>query len=108
MPEIFVARQPIFDRALHVYGYEILFRQSSLENFFSHPDPDEAAVRVIHDSLHVFGLDVLAQDRRIFFNVTRQVLVENLVRMLPRERTVVELLENIEPDEEVIEACRAL
>lgn len=108
MPEIFVARQPIFDRALHVYGYEILFRHSSLENFFAHPDPDEAALRVIHDSLHVFGLDVLAQDRRIFFNVTRQVLVENLVRMLPRERTVVELLETVEPDEEVIEACRAL
>lgn len=108
MEEVFVARQPIFDRALRVYGYEILFRRSSLENFFSHPDPDEAATRVIHDSLNVFGLDVLAQDRRIFFNVTRSVLVENLVRMLPRERTVVELLETVSPDPEVIEACRSL
>jgi c-di-GMP-related signal transduction protein len=108
MEEVFVARQPIFDRALRVYGYEILFRRSSLENFFSHPDPDEAATRVIHDSLNVFGLDVLAQDRRIFFNVTRSVLVEDLVRTLPRERTVVELLETVSPDPEVIEACRSL
>lgn len=108
MDEVFVARQPIFDRALRVYGYEILFRHSSFENFFSHPDPDEAASRVIHDSLHVFGLDVLAQDRRIFFNVTRSVLVENLVRMLPRERTVVELLETVSPDPEVIAACESL
>ncbi|WP_373046794.1 EAL and HDOD domain-containing protein [Vulgatibacter sp.] len=108
MEEVFVARQPIFDRSLRVFGYEILFRHSSFENFFSHHDPDEAATRVIHDSLHVFGLDVLAQDRRIFFNVTRSVLVENLVRILPVERTVVELLETVEPDPEVIEACRAL
>ena len=108
MNEIFVARQPIFDRSLRVYGYEILFRHSSYENFFAHPDPDEAASRVIHDSLNVFGLDVLAQDRRIFFNVTRSVLVENLVGLLPRERTVVELLETVSPDEEVISACRAL
>jgi EAL and modified HD-GYP domain-containing signal transduction protein len=108
MEEVFVARQPIFDRALRVYGYEILFRHSSFENFFSHPDPDEAASRVIHDSLHVFGLDVLAQDRRIFFNVTRQVLVENLIQALPRDRTVVELLETVSPDPEVIQACKAL
>ena len=108
MDEVFVARQPIFDRSLRVYGYEILFRHSSFENFFSHPDPDEAATRVIHDSLNVFGLDVLAQDRRIFFNVTRSVLVENLVRMLPRERTVVELLETVSPDPEVIAACASL
>lgn len=108
MEEIFVARQPIFDRSLRVYGYEILFRTSSLENFFSHPDPDEAATRVIHSSLNVFGLDVLAQDRRIFFNVTRSVLVQELVRVLPKERTVVELLETVEPDAEVIAACRSL
>jgi len=26
MAEVFVARQPIFNRALHVAGYELLFR----------------------------------------------------------------------------------
>ena len=26
MSEVFVARQPIFDRHLHVAGYELLFR----------------------------------------------------------------------------------
>lgn len=108
MEEVFVARQPIFDRTLRVYGYELLFRHSPLENFFAYPDPDEAATRVIHDSLHVFGLDLLAQDRRIFINVTRSVLVENLVQLLPRERTVVELLETVQPDEEVLQACRTL
>lgn len=108
MSEVFVARQPIFDRSLHVFGYEILFRTSSFDNFFAHPDPDEAATQVIHHSLNVFGLDVLAQNRRIFFNVTRSVLVQNLVRVLPRERTVVELLETVTPDDEVLAACRAL
>jgi EAL and modified HD-GYP domain-containing signal transduction protein len=103
--DAFVARQPILDRRRDVYGYELLFR-SGLENFFSHPDVDHAAAKVIHDSLHVFGLDVLAGGRRVFINATRQVVVDDLYAVLPREQAVVELLESVEPDDEVVAACR--
>ncbi len=105
--DAFVARQPILDRDRQIVGYELLFR-SSLENFFSHPDADHAAAQVIHDSMHVFGLDVLAAGRRVFVNATRQVVVEGLYESLPRDQAVIELLESVEPDDEVIAACRRL
>lgn len=103
--DVFVARQPILDRQHEVYGYELFYR-SGPENSFSHPDIDQAAVRVIHDSIHVFGLEALAADRRAFVNATRQVIVEGLYAELPREQAVVELLESVVPDDEVVEACR--
>lgn len=105
--DLFVARQPIFDRDRAVYGYELLFR-SGPENFFSHDDLDEASNAVIGDSVASFGLDPLIGQSRGFYNCTRRVLLEETYTVLPRERTVVELLENIEPDDEVIAACKTL
>jgi c-di-GMP-related signal transduction protein len=103
----FVARQAIFERSLDVYGYELLFRAGP-EAFFSHDDQDEASSRVIEESLMVFGLETLASGRRIFVNATRRVMTEELYRVLPPERSVIELLETVEPDAEVVAACRAL
>ena len=105
--DIFVARQPIFDVHMNVMAYELLFR-SSQNNFYSCDDPDFACSRVISDELHVFGLDNLLADKLAFVNITRRVLVEQLVHVLPVKRTVVELLETIEPDDEVIAAVTKL
>lgn len=102
-----MARQAIFERSLDVYGYELLFRAGP-EAFFSHDDMDEASSRVIEESMMVFGLETLASGRRIFVNATRRVMLEELYRVLPPERAVIELLETVEPDEAVVAACRAL
>lgn len=108
MKEAFVARQPIFDAALRISGYELLFRTSALENFYRHDDPYEADTRLIHDSFHRFGLDSLVGGRSVYLNASRRALVEGLVRAFPVEQTVIEILENVPPDDEVLEACRAL
>ena len=103
----FVARQPILDRNQKVYGYEILFR-SSLENYFEHEDEDDATSQVIANTTFVFGLDTLAGTNKAFINFTRNFLVEMYATVLPAEQAVIEILENVEPDEEVIAACRTL
>jgi len=41
VPEKFIARQPILNVNQDVYAYELLFR-SGVENYFSHPDGDQA------------------------------------------------------------------
>lgn len=102
-----MARQPILDRRQNLYGYELLFR-SGPENFFSHSDVDEACSRVISDSLYVFGLEKLTGGKRAFINISRRILVDGLATILPRQSAVVEILESVEPDEEVVAACRAL
>jgi EAL and modified HD-GYP domain-containing signal transduction protein len=102
--DIFVARQPIFDRKRNVVAYELLFR-SGTDNFFDFHDGDMAASRVIDESLLGFGLDKLTAGRRAFVNFTRRVLVKQLYTLLPSRYVVIELLETVEPDQEVIQAC---
>ena len=103
----FVARQPIFDRRSAVVGYELLFR-SGVQNYFQPVDGTYATSRVIDDSLHVFGLDELIAGTRAYVNVGRKVLAQGLVHLLPPERTTVEILEDVPPEPDVIDACRAL
>ncbi len=105
--DAFIARQPILDRKLKVYAYELLFR-SGLVDFFDHPDPDQASSKVIADSLLLPGLDQLTHGQPAFVNVTRELLVGEGICLLPAARTGVEVLESVAPDEEVLEACRRL
>jgi hypothetical protein len=43
-----------------------------------------------------------------FLNCTRETLVHGLVRLLPSQSTIVEILENVPSDPEVMTACRRL
>jgi EAL and modified HD-GYP domain-containing signal transduction protein len=104
---LYAARQPILGRDSKLEGYEILFRGGP-ENRFDCPDVELASAATIEQSAAAFGLDALVGDRRAFVNLTRRALLGGYHRMLPPERAVVELLETIEPDREVIEACKAI
>jgi len=103
----FVARQPIFDRDQNIYGYELLFR-SGLENYFRCMHADQASSSVIADSFLLFGVRSLTQGRKAFINFTRKLITSQSATLLPREQVVMEVMENIQPDDQVIAACRAL
>jgi EAL and modified HD-GYP domain-containing signal transduction protein len=105
--EHFIARQPIFDRKLRVFGYELLFR-SGLDNFFDQSDGDRATTRVIADSLFLFGMEAITGGAMAFINFTRQLLVDGYGPLLPRGRCVIEIVDRIKPDDKVIEACKEL
>lgn len=100
----FLALQPIFDRQGKTFGYEVLFR-SGWENQFS-GDAD-AATRMMVDNWVLYGFEELTKGCRSFLNCTRESLVGGLLTLLPRS-TVLEVLETIEPDEEVLGACRRM
>ncbi len=104
--EKYLARQPIFDAARNVFGYEMLFR-SSLDNFFGGAQSDLASASTA-DNLFLFGLDRLTEGRLAFVNCTRDSVVREYATLLPKERVVIELLETIHVDETVVAACRDL
>lgn len=106
--DAFVARQPIFDCKLGVFAYELLFRSGPDSCFPANTDGDFASTRTVSDVVSLIGLDTMVRGKRAFLNVTRHVLVNDLAMALPRNRVVVELLETIEPDDEVLAACRRL
>ena len=105
--DTFIARQPIFDSRQRVFGYELLFR-SSLENVFKHSNPDQATSKVISDAFFLFNISTLTEGKRAFINLTRETLLQEYIFLIPKESVVVEILENIEPDAEVIEVCKRM
>ena len=105
--KVFVARQPTFDRRQRVFAYELLFRPGE-ERLFAPAHPDFAAQSVMSHSLHVFGLGELTESKRAFLKVTRDLLVQGAVTLLPQHAVVLEIVETVEPDDDVVRACRAL
>lgn len=102
----FLARQPIFNSARVVYGYELLFR-SGPENRYDGTAPDKASASTV-DSILLFGMDRLTPGCRSFLNCTRDFLIRDFATMLPKDRVVLEILESVAMDDEVRNACRRL
>ncbi len=102
----FVARQAILDRSQKVIGYELLFR-SGVGNSFPNADFASASRAVIDKALLV-GVDVLCDRKKAFINCTEDVLVDQLIAVLPPSTTVVEIMEEIEVTEAIMTACRTL
>lgn len=102
-----LARQPIFDTNLNVYGYELLFRSSEASKSYDGKDPDQASSETIMLSLDI-GARRLTGNRMAFINFTENLLLNEVATILPRNFLVVEILETVNPSEEVLEACKKL
>jgi c-di-GMP-related signal transduction protein len=105
MPAAFMARQPIFDKRLRVFAYELLFR-SGPQNFYQ-PVPNASAT-VIADSITLFDLQSLTGNARAFVNVDELALRLDAPRLLPPDRVVVEILETVTPTDEIVNTCKRL
>ena len=106
--DIFVARQAIFDRDSQVHAYELLYRSNASCNSFTGNDEDSTTLDVIASSLITIGLNNIAVGKKAFINFGRNLLVDGLVSILPKESIVIEVLETIEPDSEVVKCCQKL
>src|SRR5262245_46088527 len=91
----FVARQPIYDRALTVYGYELLFRDAE-GTPPERMDADVATSRMLVSTVSEIGLDALVGGTFGFVNVTRRFLLDDYALLVPSERIALEVLESVE------------
>ena len=107
MTEVLVGRQPIFDRYMKVYAYELLYRSGDL-NSANFQDGDQATTQVILNTLLEMGLDSIVGDAKAFINLTRNFLTGKYPIPLPANRIVIEILEDIKIDDQVISAARDL
>lgn len=105
--DVFVARQPIFDRERRVTGYELLYRSSAANRFEGAP-PETATSMNLEHALLSFGLRTITGDRDAWINASRGTLVHDHWTMLPAAQTVIELLETVDPSPDVVAACRRL
>jgi len=102
-----VARQPICDRRQRTIGYELLFRDLRTEECVF-GNADEATSRVIFNFIVEIGLDRLVGPSKAFINFTRDFMMGMNSGLLPRDRVVLEILEDSIPDPAFLAALGAL
>jgi EAL and modified HD-GYP domain-containing signal transduction protein len=105
----FFARQPIFDRKRKVFGHEFFYRPGSQNCFVSATpeDSEEATLSMVQNSI-LYDFEWLTGGGKSFLNTTRTFLTGNLVTLLPRKSTVLELPDDLEADDEIVETCRLI
>ncbi|MGM0502405.1 MAG: EAL and HDOD domain-containing protein [Bacillota bacterium] len=106
--ESFVARQPIFDRDEKVFAYELLYRDGFENAYNPEVDGVEATSKVLTSSFGVIGIEELTDGHKAFVNFTKQLLLDEVATVFSPDTLVVEVLENVEPTSEVIEACKKI
>lgn len=104
---IFMARQPIFDKNNNVVAYELLFR-NGCENVYDNVDGDEATLNVIANLFYEFNFKIVTDNKKAFVNFTEKLIKEEVAAILPQKHVVIEMLESIEPTDEIINACKDL
>ncbi len=102
--DIFLARQPIFDKHNRIYGYEFLYRNSVQNSFAEGVDAIRATQAVMSNLFSEFDTQKLTNSRLAFVNFSKLGLIKKLPYLAPNDVLVVEILEDIELDDDVIEA----
>lgn len=101
----YLARQPILDVKGRVVAYELLFRSAAVATFSGAGD---IASRTMLDNTMIYGLSQLTAGLPAFINCTADTLSGEFIQMLPAPLTVLEVLETVEPSEEIVKACVSL
>lgn len=100
--DIFIARQGIYDINNNVIAYELLYRDSLKNSFNPLIEENEATYSVIQN-ISSFGLDNLTDNKKAFVNFPEELIKKNTATLLPSNKVVIEILENVKPTKEVIE-----
>jgi EAL and modified HD-GYP domain-containing signal transduction protein len=103
MSEVFVARQPIFDRNLHVSGYELLFRGGEATTALV-ADSEGATASVVLNSFTEIGLERLVGAKPAWVNVSREFVLGGLAGTVPPSVVGLEILEDELLDERFVHA----
>ena len=108
MLDVFIARQPIFDRQDRLVAYELLYRSNQAENRATGTSSTQMAADTLVRTLLSMGLDRVTGGKTAFVNVSREVLLSEQFQVLDPGSVVIELLESIACDVETQPACAAL
>ena len=107
MQEIFLGRQPILDRNHDLVAYELLFRSGQTTQA-GVTDNVSASASVIVNAYAELGIQNMLGKQRGFINVDAELLMSDMINLLPKSKVVLELLGTIEITAEVVRRCAEL
>jgi len=97
-----IGRQPILDRGGKLYGYEMLHRSAS-ETETTDDDGDRMSSDMLLKVFWEIGIPQISGSHRSFFNMTRNILMNRGLDILPSEHVVLEVLEDVPADRELLD-----
>ncbi len=104
MSNYIIGRQPILGRDLQLYAYELLYRNGSFDEI----DGTAATQQILTDMLLEKGLSETVGKHKAFINLTRENLLNPMLEALPKGQVVLEILEDVEIDNQLINAVQSL
>ncbi|AFA48805.1 diguanylate phosphodiesterase [Acetobacterium woodii DSM 1030] len=105
--KVFIARQPIFNEQLEVYGYELLFRLTHHSNQFGGVSSRGATAAVI-TGLFESGIENIVEDKLAFINFDEIFIHSNAIELIKPDRLVVEMLEKIKINDILLERLKII
>lgn len=105
--EVFLGRHPILNSKQKTIGYELLFRSKGSDTNNSLDDLS-ATSGVIVNLLTQFGIDQILDDKLGFLNIAASSLMSDTIELLPPDRIVLEILEDVPINAQIITRCKAL
>ena len=101
--DVFIGRQPIMDAQQRIIGYELLFRDTAHATTANITDDLIAGTQMLVNTLNNMGAEWLFGEKIAFLNVSAKVLHSEFLELLPAQRIVLEILEDVVPTPELIE-----
>ncbi|AUM12768.1 EAL and HDOD domain-containing protein [Ketobacter alkanivorans] len=105
--EIFLARQPVFDRNLNAVAYELLFRSGNVGTAII-DDPTKATMQVMVNAFSEIGLEKITNGKPALVNITHDILVRGDLPKGLQKLLIPEVLEDVVVDGNVIQEVKNL
>ncbi|MGE5628405.1 MAG: EAL and HDOD domain-containing protein [Solirubrobacterales bacterium] len=104
---VYLARQPIFNKKREVVAYELLFRSTD-KNAFDNSDSTDATLQVVKNSFSLFSTDSLVGDKKAFLNFDENLINSDIMDLFSPNLVVIEVLETVELTPDIIDSIKRI
>ncbi len=104
---MYIARQPIFNKEMDIYGYELLYRSYFNASSFGEANPTNATATILSD-LFETGIDQIVDGTKAFINFDYDFILSDTIELIDPNTLVIEVLENVIVDKQLYDRLKDL
>lgn len=94
----YIARQPIYNLNKEIRSYELLYRDARSGNVSNFTDGDAATRSVLSEAMSLFGLSKLTNGHMAYIHFTKNLILNDFVRLADPKEVAVEVMADITVD----------
>ncbi len=98
---MFIARQPIFNKKLDIYGYELLFRATVGAVTFGDAS-SQAATATVVGGLFEEGIHKIVGNAKAFVNFDYDFIMSDMIELIDPDKLIIEVLETVKVDDRFV------